>query len=200
MITDAHRAQRAAWHTCGGHHEQRPPQRHCIADHCAVVGARRTRPIMTEPSPVQLHLLQGSDEAEALLRRDEMIEVLGVLVHVDLDPVHLPVELRGRRIDPLRQGRQAKILVQLLRPEPLHRRGNHEDPAGKPPSANGIQLRRRGDREGGHGHPTSMARRRARVGLSKPSRLSSPPTRRATLVTNLAHLSPTNRRSSRPAR
>jgi hypothetical protein len=27
-----------------------------------------------------------------------MIEVLGVLVHVDLDPVHLPIELRGRRI------------------------------------------------------------------------------------------------------
>jgi hypothetical protein len=43
-------------------------------------------------------LLNRHGDGQAFLGRDEVIEILGVLVDVDFDPVHLAAELLARRI------------------------------------------------------------------------------------------------------
>ena len=58
---------------------------------------------------------------------------------------------RLRRLEPLRQGRQAEVLLQPLRPTALPRRGRHGDPPGHAPGADGVRLRRRRARQGRHG-------------------------------------------------
>ena len=70
-----------------------------------------------------------------------------------------------RRLEPLRQGRQAEVLLQLLRREPVHGRGHVADPAGHAPGADGVRVRRRRPGEGRHGHAVrgrQEGRRRAR--------------------------------------
>ena len=68
------------------------------------------------------------------------------------------------RLEPLRKGRQAEVLLQLLRRAPVHRRGHVEDPAGHAPGAHGVRVRRRWPGEGRHGHAVrgrQESRRRA---------------------------------------
>ena len=50
---------------------------------------------------------------------------------------------RVRRLEPLRQGRPAQVRLQPVRRPPLRRRQRHGDPAGHPPGADGVHLRRR---------------------------------------------------------
>ena len=57
---------------------------------------------------------------------------------------------RLRRLEPLRQGRQAPVLLQPARPAALHHRGRHADPGRHPPGADGVRLRRRRARQGRH--------------------------------------------------
>ena len=40
-------------------------------------------------------LLNRHGDVQAFLGRDEVIEILGILAEVDLDPVHLAAELRA---------------------------------------------------------------------------------------------------------
>ena len=55
---------------------------------------------------------------------------------------------RVRRLEPVRQGRQADVLLQPVRPPALQRRGRRGDPAGHAPGADGVRLRRRRARQG----------------------------------------------------
>ena len=88
---------------------------------------------------------------------------------------------RVRRLGALREGRQAGLLLQPLRPpavQGLRRRG---DPRRRAPGADGVRLRRRRARQGRRGR----ALRRRRAGRRGPGRRrrcrwSSPPTRRPT--------------------
>ena len=63
---------------------------------------------------------------------------------------------------PLRQGRQAEVLLQLLRPRALLRRRHPTDPRRQPPGAHGVHLRRWRRRQGRHGHPVHRRSRRRR--------------------------------------
>ena len=65
---------------------------------------------------------------------------------------------RVRRLEPLRQGRQAEVLLQPVRRPALPRRGRRGDPAGHPPGAHGVHLRRRRARQGRRRRP--LRRRR----------------------------------------
>ena len=58
-----------------------------------------------------------------------------------------------RRLEPLRQGRQAQVLLQLGRLQALHRRGDHEDSGRRAPGAHGVRLRRRRPGQGRQSHP-----------------------------------------------
>ena len=62
------------------------------------------------------------------------------------------------RLEPLRQGRQAEILLQFLWREPLHDRGRLGDSAGHASGSDGVQVRRRRARKGRHGD--ALRRRR----------------------------------------
>ena len=68
----------------------------------------------------------------------------------------------SRRPQPLRQGRQAEVLLQLLRPRALLRRGHPADPRRQPPGADGVHLRRWRRRQGRHGHALHRRGRRRR--------------------------------------
>ena len=61
---------------------------------------------------------------------------------------HRRARRNHRRLEPLRQGRQAEVLLQLLRREPLHDRGHLDDSAGHASGSDGVQVRRRRAREG----------------------------------------------------
>ena len=60
---------------------------------------------------------------------------------------------RVRRLEPLRQGRQAEVRLQPVRRPALPRRGRRGDPAGHPPGAHGVHLRRRRPRQGRRRRP-----------------------------------------------
>ena len=55
---------------------------------------------------------------------------------------------RLRRLEPLRQGRQAGLLLQLLRPAAVQGVRRRRAPAGRAPGAHGVRLRRRRARQG----------------------------------------------------
>ena len=76
-----------------------------------------------------------------------------------------------RRLEPVRQGRQAEVRLQPVRRPPLPRRERRGDPAGHPPGAHGVHLRRRRARQGRRRR--ALPRRRpgpARAGSRAPSR------------------------------
>ena len=58
-----------------------------------------------------------------------------------------------RRLEPLRQGRQAQVLLQPGRRAALLRRGREPDPRGRAPGAHGVCLRRRRSGQGRQGDP-----------------------------------------------
>ena len=68
------------------------------------------------------------------------------------------------RLEPLHEGWQAEVLLQLLRRAPVHRRGHVEDPGGYAPSADGVQLRWRRFSEGRHGHALTGAAKSFQIG------------------------------------
>ena len=99
--------------------------------------------------------------------------------------------LPGRRLcrlEPLRQERQADVLLQPLRPPALPRRRRRaEFPAGHTPGADGVRLRRRRARQGRHRVPLPRRREDRRGSCRRqPSRWSSPPTRPATSARDTA--------------
>ena len=76
-----------------------------------------------------------------------------------------------RRLDPVRQGRPAALLLQPARHPPLLRRQRPRDPGRKAPGADGVRLRRPRVRQGRH-------RRRSTSTASKSVRAPSPRRRR----------------------
>ena len=56
-------------------------------------------------------LLNRHGDAQAFVGRDEVIEILGILANIDLNPVHLPAAVR---IHPTRK-RPTAIMVRLPR-------------------------------------------------------------------------------------
>ena len=86
-----------------------------------------------------------------------------------------------QRLEPLRQGRQAEVLLQLLRHRRDVRRGDATDPGRQSPGPHGVQVRRRRPRQGRRRH----ALHRRQVGRPGSHRADgadglSPPTRPAT--------------------
>ena len=63
---------------------------------------------------------------------------------------HLRLGRHHRRLQPLRQGRQAQVLLQLLRAQAFLRRRHAGDPGRQAPGAHGVRLRRRRPRQGRH--------------------------------------------------
>ena len=59
---------------------------------------------------------------------------------------------RVRRLEPLRQGREAEVLLQPARPAALQGRGRCHESRRNAPGAHGVRLRRRRAREGRHSH------------------------------------------------
>ena len=59
------------------------------------------------------------------------------------------------RLEPLRQGRQADVLLQPARPAALQGRGRSTMSRRHPPGAHGVRLRRRRARQGRHSHAVS---------------------------------------------
>ena len=57
-----------------------------------------------------------------------------------------------RRVEPLRQGRQAQVLLQLGRLQAIHGRGDHEDSGRRASGAHGIRVRRRRLGQGRQSH------------------------------------------------
>ena len=93
---------------------------------------------------------------------------------------HLPGR-RVRRLRALREGREAGVLLQPLRPAAVQGLRRGADPRGRAPGADGVHLRRRRAREGRRRRSsTSTASRSARGGSTEPCRCSSRPTRRRT--------------------
>ena len=68
-----------------------------------------------------------------------------------------------RRLEPLREGRPAALLLQPPRRPALLCRQRRGDPGGHPPGADGVRLRRPGSRQGRHRAPV----RRRRSGSAK---------------------------------
>ena len=84
-----------------------------------------------------------------------------------------------RRLEPLRQGRQADVLLQLLGLAALHVEADDPLPAGDAPGADGVRLRRRRPRQGRRRHALRRRQARsARAGRAHRSRWSSRSTRR----------------------
>ena len=46
-----------------------------------------------ETLPITHLLLPGHRDLEALLRRDQVVEILGVLININLHPIHCAAEL-----------------------------------------------------------------------------------------------------------
>ena len=69
---------------------------------------------------------------------------------------------RLRRLEPLREGRQADLLLQPARPAALQDPGRYRDPSGNAPGAHGVRVRRRRARQGRHGHAVRRRRRGGR--------------------------------------
>ena len=72
-----------------------------------------------------------------------------------------------RRLEPVREGRAAALLLQPPRRPALLRRQRRGDPGGHPPGADGVRLRRPGSRQGRHRAPV---RRRRQGSARAPSR------------------------------
>ena len=78
---------------------------------------------------------------------------------------------RVRRLEPVRQGRPADLLLQPARPAALQGRGRPRDPARRAPGADGVRLRRRRPRQGRHRDALHRRRRgRRRAASTRPRR------------------------------
>ena len=82
-----------------------------------------------------------------------------------------------RRLEPLRQGRQAQVLLQLGRLQALHDRSDHADSCRRAPGADGVRLRRRRPGQGRQSHALHRRQEgRRRTMSTRPWRTSSLPT------------------------
>ena len=96
-----------------------------------------------------------------------------------------------RRVEPLREGRQAQVLLQLGRLQAVHGRGDHEDSGRRASGAHGIRVRRRRLGQGRHRHAVHRRQEGRRgEGRRDARERVSPPTSDATWARTPARPSP----------
>ncbi len=153
--------------------------------------ARRPRRRTDEPGPRRPSGPDQGQDADSLRRHGPPVGELGgehqeQVALRDRQRRSARVGRRGRdhragrqhrRLDALREGGQAQVLLQPARHPALLCRVGGNDPGRRPSGAHGVRLRRRRPREGRHGRRSSSTARRSARGRSRPRRRwSSPPT------------------------